>query len=54
VTQNGGLELAQARLRVQTEFLDEQRPPVAVGLQRVGLTARPVQRQHQLRARALT
>ena len=51
--QDGPLELAQPLARLDTELLDERPPGVLVGLERVRLPVAPVQRQHELRARAL-
>ncbi len=47
------LELAQLPSRLEPELVDERAPGVAEALQRVGLPARPVEREHVLRAQAL-
>ncbi len=47
------LELAQVLARLDPELADQGGAGVAIGLQRIGLTARPVQRDHQLAAEAL-
>ena len=47
--EHGGLEAAQLRARLQAQLLDEHVAGPLVGAHRVGLTARTVERQHQLR-----
>ena len=53
VRQHGRLELPQPLARLDPELLDQRPARVLVGLQRVRLPVRPVQREHQLRAQAL-
>ena len=47
------LQLLQLRARRDPELVDEQPVPVLVDLQRIGLPARAVEREHQLRAAPL-
>ena len=47
------LERAQRRRRVEPEARHERPPRRAVGLERVGLAARAVEREHLLAAQAL-
>ena len=42
------MHLPQCRTRVGAEFLDEPRPHLAVGLERIGLATAPVLGQHEL------
>lgn len=51
--QDRPLQLTQLRPRLQAEFRHEHLAGVAVGRQRLGLTAGPVQRQHLLPAQPL-
>ena len=46
--EDGRVQPAQLRPRVDAELLDQDRPGPLVGQQRIGLPARAVQRQHQL------
>src|ERR1035437_10502832 len=48
--QDGALQRPQLLTRVQAEFLHEQMPRDAEGLQRLGRAARPVQGEHVLSA----
>jgi hypothetical protein len=47
------VELTQRRARVDPDLLRERPPRVLVRLQRLGLPARSVERQHELPAQAL-
>ena len=47
------MHLAQPGAGVDAQFPGQQHPPGAVGFQRVGLAAGPVQRDHQLPAQPL-
>jgi hypothetical protein len=47
------LELLERRARLDPESVDEDAPGLLVGLERLGLAARPVQRQDQLPAQTL-
>ena len=47
------VEVVQLGARLDPELLDEDLAGVAVGLQRVGLAAAAVQREHQLRVQPL-
>ena len=47
------LELPQLRARLESELVCQHATRVAVGLERVRLSARAVQRQHELRAKPL-
>ena len=47
------LELAQLAAGLDPELLDERPPRLLVGLERLGLAARAVEREHQLAAQAL-
>ena len=53
MTQNRRLERAQPRARLESEFVDHQLAPGSVDLQRLDLTPRPVEREHQLRTHRL-
>ena len=53
LAEDRGLELAQLRAGVDAELLDQRLARGAVGGERVGLPARAVEREHELRARAL-
>ena len=53
LAQDRPLELLQGRGRLDPELLDERAPAVTVGLERLGLSARAVQSNHQLAAQAL-
>ena len=53
LAQDRGLELAELGAGVDAELLDERLARGAVGGERVGLAARAVEREHELRARAL-
>ena len=48
------MEVVQLGAWLDPELLDEDLAGVAVGLQRVGLAAAAVQREHQLRVQPLT
>jgi hypothetical protein len=50
--ENRALELLEHPARLEAELVDEERAPAAVRLERLRLPARPVQREHQLRAQA--
>ncbi len=54
LAEDRGLELAELGTGVDAELLDERLPRGSVGGERVGLTARAVERQHQLRPRPLS
>ena len=47
------LELAERRPRLEAELVKQRLPGVAIDVERIGLTTRPVQRQHQLPLQAL-
>jgi hypothetical protein len=47
------LELLQLLARLQAEIVEEDAPRLLIGVQRVGLPARSIQRQHQLRPQPL-
>ena len=51
--QDRSLERLERRGRVDAELLDQRAPRLLVGLERLGLSARPVQREHQLTAQPL-
>ena len=51
--QDRSLERLERRGRVDAELLDQGAPRLLVGLERLGLPARPVQREHQLTAQPL-
>ena len=53
LAEDRGLELAELGAGVDAELLDERLARGAVGGERVGLAARAVEREHELRARAL-
>ena len=53
VAQHGLLQPAQVRARLEPELVDQRPPRVGVGLERLGLPAAAVQREHQLRAEPL-
>ena len=53
LAEDRGLELAELRAGIDAELLDERLARGAVGGERVGLPARAVEREHELRARAL-
>src|SRR5439155_70847 len=51
--EDAALELAQLVAGLDAELVDERSAGVPVALERVGLAARAVQREHQLRAESL-
>ena len=51
--EHGQLKFPQLRARLDGQFLDQQRAPGAVGLERVGLTTAAVESDHQLPAEPL-
>ena len=53
LAEDRGLELAELGARIDAELLDERLARGAVGGERVGLPSRAVEREHELRARAL-
>ena len=53
LAQDRGLELAELRAGIDAELLDESLARGAVGGERIGLAARAVEREHELRAGAL-
>ena len=53
LAQDRALELLQRRARLDPELVDEHASRGLVGGQRLGLAARPVEREHQLAAQAL-
>jgi hypothetical protein len=54
LTKNCLLELPQARARLECKLAAQERAAGTVGLERVGLTAGAVEREHQLRAQPLS
>ena len=52
--QDRSFELSQLASGLHACLIDEQRPPLAIALERVGLTSCAVEGEHELRARALT
>ena len=53
LAQHRTLELPQRRGRLDPKLLRESSPRVLIGAERIGLPARPEEREHQLRARPL-
>ena len=53
LAEDGRLELAERRARLQAELVDQQGPETLIRLQRLGLTARPVEGHDQLGPEAL-
>ena len=53
LVENRPLEALQLRARVDAELLDQDPAPLLIGLERLGLASRAVERDHQLPARPL-
>ena len=50
LAENGLLKLSKHGARLDTEFVDEQAPRLSIDIQRLCLTARSIEREHELRA----